>query len=209
MALADAQVLATRKLRTKAAIESAFRPGPPLPKSHPSPALISKLHLEAGSLYASARALAKNPAASTTSGSGARMLFSPGSRGTHGDGGEGVSEVASELRRYLADAGALQSALGHMWLGIEAGEAPSGATSRAGDAVGLLGWAKGDLESLKDGGSKAVLAVGDAGEREKEMREARKEVVKMELNTANVFWKHYKKMNDSVCASTFMQLMIL
>lgn len=34
-------------------------PGPPLPKSHPSPSLLAKLHLNVAALYESARSLAK------------------------------------------------------------------------------------------------------------------------------------------------------
>ncbi|TFY69897.1 hypothetical protein EVJ58_g133 [Rhodofomes roseus] len=61
MALADAQTLAIRKLLSRAAFDSTITPGPPLPKSHPSPMLISKLHLECAALYTSARSLAKTP----------------------------------------------------------------------------------------------------------------------------------------------------
>ena len=59
MALADAQNLAIRKLLTRAAMESVVTPGPPLPKSHPSPALAAKLHLECVAMYTSARALTR------------------------------------------------------------------------------------------------------------------------------------------------------
>jgi hypothetical protein len=212
MTLADAQVLAARKLRTKAAVESAFRPGPPLPKSHPSPALIAKLHLEAASLYTSARALAKTPAAASssspcTSGSKTRKLFSskspPLAEGSAVGVSGGGAEVSADLRRYLADHAALQLALGHMWLGIDAGEARSSSSSRAGDAVGLLAWAKSDLDALKDGGAKSAIALGDAGDREKEMRERRRETVRTEMAVADVFWKHYKKMNDTVLFPPF------
>ncbi|KAJ6557276.1 hypothetical protein DFH09DRAFT_1248226 [Mycena vulgaris] len=62
-ALADAQTLAIRKLLSKSAYDSNVAPGPPLPKSHPSPALLAKLHLECATLYSSARALAGEIAA--------------------------------------------------------------------------------------------------------------------------------------------------
>ncbi|KAJ7436237.1 hypothetical protein FB451DRAFT_1455025 [Mycena latifolia] len=61
--LADAQTLAIRKLLSKSAYDSNVAPGPPLPKSHPAPALLAKLHLECAALYASARALAGEIAA--------------------------------------------------------------------------------------------------------------------------------------------------
>ncbi|KAH8806853.1 hypothetical protein DL96DRAFT_1629933 [Flagelloscypha sp. PMI_526] len=39
--------------------DASLTPGPPLPKSHPSPALTAKLHLECASLYSTARSLVK------------------------------------------------------------------------------------------------------------------------------------------------------
>ncbi|EIN11496.1 hypothetical protein PUNSTDRAFT_131661 [Punctularia strigosozonata HHB-11173 SS5] len=64
MALMDAQTLAIHKLLTKATVESTFSLGPPLPKLHPSPVLVAKLHLECAETYASALELAKTPGAS-------------------------------------------------------------------------------------------------------------------------------------------------
>ncbi|KIY44557.1 hypothetical protein FISHEDRAFT_77469 [Fistulina hepatica ATCC 64428] len=121
MALADAQSLAIRKLRTKAAAESALRPGPPLPASHPSPALIAKLYLECAELYAAARAL---------------VLTS------------GASEVTADLRTRLSDAYAWHTALAHEWLGVDAGE--HGSSARGGEAVGFLTWARKELTSLRN-----------------------------------------------------------
>ncbi len=124
LSLADAQSLAIRKLLSKSAYDSNVAPGPPLPKSHPSPALVAKLHLECASLYSSARTLAKTPGSSSDSG-----------------------DVSVDLRRYLADEAAFHSALAHKWLGVDAGESMKG-----GDAVGFLSWAHKELEELKDGG---------------------------------------------------------
>ncbi|KAK0476744.1 BRO1-like domain-containing protein [Armillaria novae-zelandiae] len=136
LSLADAQSLAIRKLLSKSAYDSNITPGPPLPTSHPSPALIAKLHLECGSLYSSARSLAKTP-------------------GSTGDTG-GVSVA---LRRYLADEYAYHSALAHKWLGVDAGE--FGGTAKGGDAVGFLAWAKKELEDLKDGGKGIGITRGE------------------------------------------------
>ncbi|KAF9452778.1 hypothetical protein P691DRAFT_803502 [Macrolepiota fuliginosa MF-IS2] len=137
IALADAQSLAIRKYLSKAAFESNVTPGPPLPKSHPSPGLTAKLHLECVSLYMSAKALAK---AST--------------------GGE----VSTEVRKYLTDKTAFHTALSHKWLGVEAGE--NGGAERAGDAVAFLVWAKKELEELKDSNLTLHFGKGDK-EREK------------------------------------------
>ncbi|KAL9938549.1 hypothetical protein V8E36_002268 [Tilletia maclaganii] len=61
LALADAQTLAIRKLLSPsvALAEDTITPGPPLPKSHPSPSLLAKLHLETCALYESAEQLAR------------------------------------------------------------------------------------------------------------------------------------------------------
>ncbi|EIN11903.1 hypothetical protein PUNSTDRAFT_63546 [Punctularia strigosozonata HHB-11173 SS5] len=186
MALMDAQTLAIRKLLTKATAESAFSPGPPLPKSHPSPALVAKLHLECAETYASARALAKTPGASHKP----KHPFGLGKKDADDDGAGGGG-VASELRRYLADEHALHAALAHKWLGVDAGEAPGGA--RAGEAVAFLAWAKRELDEL---GGRGVSVGG--GSREDDMRKRRKERVAEEAASAGVFFKYYKNMNDSL-----------
>ncbi|KZT71802.1 hypothetical protein DAEQUDRAFT_723894 [Daedalea quercina L-15889] len=192
MALADAQTLAIRKLLSKAAFDSALTPGPPLPKSHPSPMLVAKLHLECAALYASARSLAKTPgdyrpASSTKSKLKSAFTKDRGDAGVRDEGGEAV---APELRRYLAEEGALHGALAHKWLGVDAGD--NGATSQAGVAVAFLMWAKKELEDLKGGPS--VMGV----DREKDMRERRRERVAEELESVGVFLKGYRNMNDTV-----------
>ncbi|KAL4251427.1 pH-response regulator protein palC [Abortiporus biennis] len=200
MTLADAQTLAVRKLLSRAAYDSTLNPGPPLPKSHPSPALAAKLHLECGSLYSSARALAKTPGASrpihSSQPSKSKTMFKLGSKDketkddSNGSSGE---EVSPELRRYLADEVALHNALAHKWLGVDVGE--NGEANKEGIAVGFLAWAKKELEELKSGG------LGHGGflpiDREKEMRECRKARVQAELFSVSEFLKGYKRMNDS------------
>lgn len=183
MALADAQQLAIRKLLSKAVSDSTFTPGPPLPKSHPSPALIAKLYLECASLYASARALAKTPGASRPT-----IMHRNSDKDNHRHDSE---EVAPELRHYLADAAQLCSALSHKWLGVDAGE--NGGSARGGEAVAFLAWAKSELEDLKDGRHGVIL---DKEKREK--KERMKERVTEELASATTFLKHYKKMNDTL-----------
>ncbi|KAH9935779.1 BRO1 domain-containing protein [Fomitopsis serialis] len=192
MALADAQTLAIRKLLSRAAFDSTITPGPPLPKSHPSPLLIAKLHLECAALYASARSLAKTPgdyrpASSTKSRLKQAFTKDKGDSAVRDEGGE---EVALELRRYLAEEVAFHSALSHKWLGVDAGE--NGATSKAGEAVAFLAWAKKELEDLR--GGPHVMG----SDREKDMRERRKERVAEELESVSVFLKGYKNMNDTV-----------
>ncbi|EGN99751.1 hypothetical protein SERLA73DRAFT_88380 [Serpula lacrymans var. lacrymans S7.3] len=171
LAIADAQSLAIRKLLSKSAYDSTLTPGPPLPKSHPSPALIAKLHLECASLYSSARSLAMTPGKSRSSS------------GTS-------NEISIDLRRYLAESVLFHNALARKWLGVDAGE--NGGRQKGGEAVAFLIWAKKDLEDLKDSGKS--LGIG----KEKEQKERKKQKVLEELENVNVFLKHYKKVNDSL-----------
>ncbi|TFK92703.1 hypothetical protein K466DRAFT_581611 [Polyporus arcularius HHB13444] len=193
MALADAQNLAIRKLLSKAAFESTLTPGPPLPKSHPSPALVAKLHLECASLYSSARSLVKTPGASRSASKSKLKVPFGKDKSPSGEREETGEEVSPELRRYLADEVALHAALARKWLGVDAGE--HGGTSKGGVAVGFLMWAKKELEELKSGhGSGGMIG----GEREKEMRERRKARVQEELQSTSTFLVGYKKMNDTM-----------
>ncbi|KAG8839639.1 hypothetical protein FRB91_011619 [Serendipita sp. 411] len=142
--MAEAQTLAIRKLLTKSAYDSTLTPGPPLPKSHPSPKLIAKLSLNALENYSSALSLAK------------------GARG----GLQGNTEVTKDITRWLGDETTLASALSHKWLGVDAGE-QSSTPGKAGESIGFLQWAKTELEDLKDGGH------GISGLRRKEKRRER------------------------------------
>ncbi len=208
MALADAQTLAVRKLLSKAAYESTLTPGPPLPRSHPSPALAAKLHLECAHCYSTARALVKTPGSSrpvvrTTSPGKSKSIFgkfgkdknkeSTNVNDGQRDGGNG--EVTPELRQYLSSELALHNALAHKWLGVNAGEGSEGGT-----AVGFLAWSKKELEELKNSGG-PIGAVGMT-DRDKDMREAWQVRSTEELQSVGEFLKGYKKMNDSVCCTT-------
>ncbi|KZT10801.1 uncharacterized protein LAESUDRAFT_721186 [Laetiporus sulphureus 93-53] len=192
MALADAQTLAIRKLLSKSAFDSALTPGPPLPKSHPSPVLIAKLHLECAALYSSARSLAKMPGDYRPASGKSKIHLHIGKSKDRDSAvrDEGGEEVAPELRRYLAEEAAFHAALARKWLGVDAGE--NGDTAKGGIAVAFLAWAKKELEDLKSG--TGVLN----SDREKEMRERRRDKVTQELESVNVFLRGYKNMNDTV-----------
>lgn len=182
MALADAQALAIRKLLSLSANESTLSPGPPLPKSHPSAALLAKLHLECASLYISARSLALTPGKVRTT------------RNAASESGIGASgEVTGELTRHLTDEAAFHSALAHKWLGVDAGE--RGVAIKGGEAVGFLAWAKRELEDLC-GSFKGTLLRKDRMSGED--RRGKKERVILELASVEVFLLQYKKMNDSL-----------
>ncbi|VDB95930.1 unnamed protein product [Peniophora sp. CBMAI 1063] len=212
LSLAAAQSLAARKLLTKAAADLAVAPGPPLPKSHPKPALLAMLHLDAAALCSGALALLRIPGASrarlkppmkaSTSSFKAKFGRSKSSGVEKGDDGEDdapsasgsgrepdVASVASDLLRFAGDSAAHHTALSHKWLGVDAGEAGG---DRAGAAVGFLLWSRKELEEIKD-------SAGAAGKDEgKDGRKSRKEKVLEELEAVGGFLRHYKKMNDSL-----------
>ncbi|KAL4078312.1 BRO1 domain-containing protein [Scleroderma yunnanense] len=181
MALADAQSLAIRKLLSRSAYESTLSPGPPLPKSHPSTALLAKLHLECASLYSFALTLAMTPE---------KVRSSPNASA---DIGGTSGQVIGDLKRHLSDEAAFHAALAHKWLGVDAGD--SGIVAKAGDAVGYLAWAKRELEDLAGGFKGPRLrkekpgAQGGKGIKGKATRE---------LDTVALFLTHYTKMNDSL-----------
>ncbi|KAF9227200.1 hypothetical protein BS17DRAFT_727211 [Gyrodon lividus] len=179
MALADAQTLAIRKLLSKAAFDSTLSPGPPLPKSHPSTALIAKLHLECAALYSSARVLAMTS-------SKASAAF----------------EVSADLLKYLEKESKFHTALAHKWLGVDAGE--SAKPGKGGEAVGFLKWAQQELEDLVGSGLSKGLSVGRGGGKGKDGEGvgkgggSRKVRIEDELKSVKVFLGHYRKMNDSL-----------
>ncbi|EIN05123.1 hypothetical protein PUNSTDRAFT_137807 [Punctularia strigosozonata HHB-11173 SS5] len=134
MALVDAQTLAIHKLLTKVTVESAFSLGPPLPKLHPSPVLVAKLHLECVETYASAHELAKTPGASHKP----KHPFGLGKYDADDDGAcWRTSGSASTRARRRAGRG------------------------RAGEAITFLAWAKRELDEL---GGRGVSVGGGSRE---------------------------------------------
>lgn len=190
LCLADAQALGIRKLLSKSYHDSTLSPGPPLPKSHPPPGLVAKLHLHQLELYAASLGLVKLPSASN------KLSFmsstSPKSPSNSNFPDTGSTEVVVDLRRYLSKEVALAEALSHMWLGVEAGVA-----GRTGEAITYLSWAK---DELSGGVSEALgkLKISTGSKRGKEMNSERKE--RADLNTAMIrsFLDTYTKENNSV-----------
>ena len=175
MALADAQNLAVRKLLTRAAFDNTVSPGPPLPKSHPSPALAAKLHLECAALYSPARALVKTPASSSQPSKSKFKLGAGRSDSTNDE------DVVPELRRYLADELSLHNALAHKWLGVDAGEAKGGAGARAGEAVAFLRWAKDELDALRRANVAELVNMPGNTSKEREAGAAREDALRQEV----------------------------
>ena len=184
MALADAQTIAIRKLLSKSAYDSNVSPGPPLPTSHPAPALLAKLHIECASLYSSARSLVKTVGSTTPTSK-------KGLRGNSQEVSSSSKEVSPDLRRYLSRQADLHSALSHKWLGVDAAE--KGGPERGGEAVGFLEWAKKELEELKDSKSFSLPGTTD-----KDAEDLWKTKLADEIRKATLFYKYYKRINDAV-----------
>lgn len=195
MALADAQSLAIRKLLSKAAFESTLSPGPPLPKSHPSTALIAKLHLDCAELYSSARTLAMAPSKPSLT-SGLKVSFGSTSKS---DGGGGSGEVSADLLKYLERETKFHTAIAHKWLGVDAGETAK--PGKGGEAVGFLKWAQQELEDLHTPRLSKGLGIGKDAAKDRDQdgkRQDRKARTEKELKSVKVFLEHYRKINDSV-----------
>lgn len=173
IALADANLLAIRRLlsRSVASAYSSISPGPPLSSTHPSPSLLAKLHLNVYQLCDEARSLCKAASRSDDS----------------------QGELTPELLRYLSDGRIIALALSYKWLGIDAGE--NGGRDKSGEAVGWLELAKKELKDVlgKTEGLKS-LKIGKG----KATGQAGKSTVERELLSIATFLDAYKKVNDSV-----------
>ncbi|KAI5476732.1 pH-response regulator protein palc [Pseudohyphozyma bogoriensis] len=173
LSLADANLLAIRRLmsRSLSLSHTTTTPGPPLPSSHPSPSLLSKLHLNVYTLYDSARSLLKTASLSPTS----------------------TGEIVPELRRYLSDGRAIALGLSYKWLGVDAGE--NGGREKAGESLRWLEMARKELEEV-EGKAKGLkgLKIGKGKSAGKE----RKGKVEGELDAIAAFYGGYKKVNDTV-----------
>ncbi|GAA5978764.1 hypothetical protein JCM11641_006170 [Rhodosporidiobolus odoratus] len=168
--LADANLLAIRRLlsRSLSVAHSTTTPGPPLPPSHPSPSLLSKLHLQVYTLYDEARSAVKSLSPSAYTG-----------------------EISPLLRRYLSDGRLLALALSYKWLGVDLGE-----RSSTGEALGYLDMAKKTLTQLQEkdkglGKLKGLAKGAKAGE-------GKKGKVQEEVESTEAFANAYRKVNDSV-----------
>jgi hypothetical protein len=123
--MACAERLAIRKLLSKAIYDATLTPGPPLPRSHPSPSLLAKLQLNVTSLLTSASSLTKlNPTNKFLKDAGVELQLA--------------------LRRYIDDGLLLSSAVAYKWLGVDLGEAGA----QVGEAIAWLQLAQAQLNQL-------------------------------------------------------------
>ena len=150
---------------TKSSYDSVVSPGPPLPASHPSPALLAKLHLEAASLCASAESLMRIPASRKND-----------------------MEVTESLLLYARDTAALHGALARKWLGAEKGNQDA-----HGMAVGFLGWAKRELDALRDSSTRK-----GGKEKGRDERRDRRGYIVAEAEDVSQFLRYHTRLNDTV-----------
>jgi hypothetical protein len=99
-------------------------------------------------------------------------------------------EVTESLLLYAHDSAALHGALARKWLGAE-----KGAQDAPGMAVGFLGWAKREMDALRDGKARG----GGKVEGRDERRERRGHIA-AEAEDVAQFLRYYTRMNDTVRA---------
>lgn len=158
---------------SKAAADIAISPGPPLPRSHPPPSLLSKLQLNVHNLL--------DTALGHISSSSSPSKFSSLRRSD-----ESSQEIWSDWRKHLSRLALLSAARAHKWLGVEAGEL----TKDVGRAVAWLQLAEKEVSGLAS--PKAFTSFKSSSQKQIQG------VVKVELAHIQAFLKVYKKMNDTV-----------
>ena len=187
--MADAEKLAIRRLLSKsvAVAEAVIRPGPPLPRGHPSPSLLSKLYLNVCTLYDAARSSAKSVGQSGVSKLNlANVMKRDKGQLNNEDAADGISQ---DLRTYLSDGRTFSSALAYKWLGVDAGEN----ANKIGDALAWLNLAKQGVLQLQGQGK-----ISFAARKGKVERAKRKDRLVEELEDIEAYIKGYKHTNDTV-----------
>lgn len=191
--LADAEKLAIRRLLSKsvAIAQAVTIPGPPLPRGHPSPSLLSKLYINVNAHYDSARSLAKSVGAGGGGMKGQlKQTFKRDK--TSIDNDDTSESISNDFRTYLSDGRAFSAALANKWLGVDAGENGT----KAGDAIAYLTVARNGLLDLQKR-AKTVFALRKG----KAERAKRKDRLVEELEDIDAFLSAYKHMNDTVSGS--------
>lgn len=187
--MAEAEALALRRLLSKAAADIALSPGPPLPRSHPSPALLSKLQLNIHTLLDTALQHTAPPSSSSASKS--KLYFKKSTASDSSSGSSNSQEVWPEWRHHLRRLTLLSAARSHKWLGVEAGEA-----TRA-DVGAAIAWLKLAQTELSDLASPKLSSLASRAQKGSNFSQT-KAVISAELDRIQAFYKVYRKMNDTV-----------
>ncbi|EIM22667.1 hypothetical protein E3Q22_02363 [Wallemia mellicola] len=171
LSLAVSQSLAIRKLMSPHHAYTLQNPGPPLPKAHPSPQILLKLHLDTSSLYNSSRMMLKSSIKSTL-------------RVQHVD-------LPAELKAHTKRREKFHAGVAKKWLGVDA--ANSGHTGLA------IAWLKAASEELAESvtsSSSEKLKILSKSIRK--ARDERKNELDVELSSIDTYFKAYKQLNDTV-----------
>lgn len=160
----------------------------PLPKGHPSPGLLAKLHIEVATLYSSSRTLLKTI---------------KNSKGSPLEGLNIDDDIEPSLMEYLRKEWALAEVRSRKWLAVEAGEHSSG--EKVGQAIAMLKDAKGRLDELRKHGDIGAstmkkmkglkIGLGSGGKEEKTERKSR---IVQEMADIESFLEIYTHMNNTV-----------
>lgn len=179
-------------------------PGPPLPRSHPSPSLLAKLYINVYTLYDGARSSVKavgnegrtsvgrGSVGSSGGGAGGRLLNSFKKDKNEASGAETNDTISTELRTYLSDGRSFSCSLAYKWLGVDAGENNA---DKTGEAIGWLNLSRAGLLALQNKSKSRLLVPMRKGKVE---RNRRKDRLEEEIEDVEGFLNSYKRTNDTV-----------
>jgi hypothetical protein len=187
--LADANAVGIEKLLSPFLANATFQSTTlPLPRGHPSPGLLAKLHIEVATLYSAARNLLKTM---------------KNSKGSALEGLNIDDDIEPGLMEYLRKEWGLAEVRSRKWLAVEAGEHASG--EKVGQAIAMLKDAQARLEELRKHGDIGAstmkkmkglkIGMGSAGKEEKSERKGR---IAQEMADIDSFLKTYTHMNNTV-----------
>lgn len=189
LALADANAVGIEKLLSPFHANITFQSTTlPLPRGHPSPGLLVKLHIEVATLYSSSRTLLKTI---------------KNSKGSALEGLNIDDDIEPSLMEYLRKEWGLAEVRSRKWLAVEAGEHASG--EKVGQAIAMLKDAKSRLDELRKHGDIGAstmkkmkglkIGLGSGGKEEKTERKSR---ITQEMADIESFLETYTHMNNTV-----------
>lgn len=165
-------------------------PGPPLPRSHPSPSLLGKLYLHVSNMYSSASSLLVIPTNPQSNSSGSLL------RRKKSDEVDSIDEdLIVELKRYLKKEAKLSKALAYKYLGIDE------ASKSLGQSLALLQESRRCLDDLKDTKLETKMKGLNFNKDKKKaevVRNLRQGRIDREDYSVQAWLQANKKMNDTV-----------
>ena len=185
LSLAISQSLAIRKLMSPLFAYTLQNPGPPLPKNHPSPQILLKLHIDTSSLFSVSRMLLKSSIKSTF-------------KVQHVD-------LPTDLKLFTKRCENFHSSIAKKWLGVDA--ASNGQTGFA------IAWLRLSYDELSESSSSTSSERFKLlSKNTRKARDERKSLLEVELSSIDTYLKAYKQLNDTVsivCVNQFTFLYII